>query len=32
VRVDKNNRQLADKSEEKPGPVLNSLGFSELGL
>src|SRR6478609_1412393 len=28
VRVDANNRKLSDTSEEKPGPVLNSLGFS----
>ena len=28
VRVDSNNRQLSDRSEEKPGPVLNSIGFS----
>ena len=28
VRVDQSNRQLADKSEEKPGPVLNSLSLS----
>jgi aspartate 1-decarboxylase len=26
VRVDKQNRALDDKSEEKPGPILNSLG------
>jgi aspartate 1-decarboxylase len=29
VRVDARNRRLSDKSEEKPGPVLNSLGFSD---
>jgi len=28
VRVDARNRKLSDCSEEKPGPVLNSLGFS----
>jgi len=32
VRVDSQNRQLADRSEEKPGPVLNSLGFSRALL
>src|SRR6201746_1695897 len=32
VRVDARNRALADKSEEKPGPVLNSLGFSDAVL
>ena len=32
VRVDARNRQLADKSQEKPGPVLNSLGFSDALL
>ena len=25
VRVDRQNRMLDDRSEEKPGPVLNSL-------
>jgi aspartate 1-decarboxylase len=29
VRVDSQNRPLADRNEEKPGPVLNSLGFSQ---
>jgi len=29
VRVDSHNRPLADRDQEKPGPVLNSLGFSE---
>ena len=29
VRVDARNRRLTDKSEEKPGPVLNSLDFSD---
>jgi len=28
VRVDSQNRQLSDRSEEKPGPVLNSLAFA----
>ena len=28
VRVDQKNRALSDKTEEKPGAVLNSLGFS----
>jgi len=28
VRVDAQNRKLSDASEEKPGPVLNSLGLS----
>jgi len=32
VRVDSHNRKLADHSEEKPGPVLNSLGFSQALL
>ncbi len=29
VRVDAKNRRLANTSEEKPGPILNSLGFSD---
>ena len=29
VRVDARNRRLADESEEKPGPVLNSIDFSD---
>ena len=29
VRVDAANRQLPDASLEKPGPVLNSLGFAQ---
>jgi aspartate 1-decarboxylase len=32
VRVDSQNRPLSDGSEEKPGPVLNSLGFSQALL
>jgi aspartate 1-decarboxylase len=32
VRVDQRNRPLSDQSEEKPGPVLNSLGFSQATL
>ena len=32
VRVDSHNRPLADRSEEKPGPVLDSLGFSRAQL
>ena len=32
VRVDSENRQLTDRREEKPGPVLNSLGFSRALL
>lgn len=28
VRVDAQNRKLSDVSEEKPGPVLNSIGFA----
>ncbi|HEY1537545.1 MAG TPA: aspartate 1-decarboxylase, partial [Polyangiaceae bacterium] len=32
VRVDQKNRQLSDRSEEKPGPVLNSLGVSQAIL
>ena len=32
VRVDSHNRPLADRSEEKPGPVLDSLGFSPAQL
>ncbi|MEO7032858.1 MAG: aspartate 1-decarboxylase [Polyangiaceae bacterium] len=32
VRVDQKNRQLSDRSEEKAGPVLNSLGFSQAAL
>ena len=28
VRVDARNRALSDRSDEKAGPVLNSLGFS----
>lgn len=28
VRVDSRNRPLSDRSQEKPGPVLDSLGFS----
>lgn len=29
VRVDAKNRQLSDKSAEKPGPVLSSLAFAD---
>jgi aspartate 1-decarboxylase len=32
VRVDSHNRPLPDRNEEKPGPVLNSLGFSPAQL
>src|SRR6188768_3779510 len=32
VRVDARNRPLSDRSEEKPGPVLDSLGFSRAQL
>jgi len=34
VRVDSHNRKLPDaaQGEEKPGPVLNSLGFSQALL
>jgi aspartate 1-decarboxylase len=32
VRVDAKNRELSDRSAEKPGPVLNSLGFTDALL
>jgi len=32
VRVDSSNRRLPDSTEEKPGPVLNSLGFARAQL
>ena len=32
VRVDSSNRRLPDSTEEKPGPVLNSLGFTRAQL
>lgn len=30
VRVDHQNRLLSDRSDEKPGPILNSLEFAAL--
>jgi aspartate 1-decarboxylase len=32
VRVDHKNRELSDRSEERPGPLLNSLGLVEAQL
>jgi len=32
VRVDSHNRPLSDRSQEKPGPVLDSRGFSSALL
>jgi aspartate 1-decarboxylase len=32
VRVDDRNRELSDKSEERPGPVLSSLGSAHAQL
>jgi aspartate 1-decarboxylase len=32
VRVDHKNRELSDRSEERPGPLLNSLGLAGAQL